>query len=522
MATQVVPSNGSPTSSGAPAPSSTATEVLKSLDPATGEVVGTVPVLSAAEVDAAVARAREAFATWGGLSFKARAEELGRFRRGLAEAADDLAELIHRENGKPRLDALVEVFMAISHLDHASKRAEKVMAPRKVSAGLMANYRATISYHPLGVVGVIGPWNYPIFTPMGSIAYALSAGNAVVFKPSELTPLIGVKIAEIAAATITIPNVFQVVTGAGATGGALAKAAVDKIAFTGSAPTGKKVMAAAAERLTPVLMELGGKDPMIVADDADVDKAADAAVFGALTNAGQACVSIERIYVAEGIYDRFVNKVVEEVRALRVGGDDAHLGAITSPQQVGIIKDHLQDAVAKGAKVLTGGPDAISGNFVQPTVLVDVTPEMKIMREETFGPVVPIAKVRSVEEALKLANDTRYGLGSAVWGKKAVRELADKVRAGMTSINSVVAFASIPSLPFGGVSESGFGRIHGDEGLREFTRVKSTAEEIFSLPLAVTSFKLPKNAYDRMRGLIRTLYGDGVVARAQDALRKLR
>jgi acyl-CoA reductase-like NAD-dependent aldehyde dehydrogenase len=194
---------------------------------------------------------------------------------------------------------------------------------------------------------------------------------------------------------------------------------------------------------------------------------------------------------------------------------------MTSPAQVAIVKDHLEDAVAKGARVLTGGPDAISGNYIQPTVLVDVTADMKIMRDETFGPVVPIAKVASAEEGVRLANESKYGLGSAIWGKRAVRELADRIRAGMTSINSVVAFASIPSLPFGGMGDSGFGRIHGDEGLREFVRIKSTAEEVFSLPLAVTSFKLPKNAYDRMRGLIRTLYGDGVVARAQDALRKL-
>jgi acyl-CoA reductase-like NAD-dependent aldehyde dehydrogenase len=514
MATQVVPSNGT-----AAAGASASELTIRS--PATGEIVGTVPVQSAADVDAAIERARQAAPQWASLSFDDRASELARFRRGLADAADELAELISRENGKPRLDALVEVFMAISHLDHAAKRAEKVLAPKKVSAGLMANFRATVSYHPLGVVGVIGPWNYPIFTPMGSIAYALAAGNAVVFKPSELTPLIGVKIAAIAAKTIGIPNVFQVITGAGATGAALARGAVDKIAFTGSAATGKRVMAAAAERLTPVLMELGGKDAMVVADDADIDKAADAAVFGALTNAGQACVSIERIYVAEAVYDRFVGKVVEEVRALKVGGDDGHLGAMTSPAQVAIVKDHLEDAVAKGARVLTGGPDAISGNYIQPTVLVDVTADMKIMRDETFGPVVPIAKVASAEEGVRLANESKYGLGSAIWGKRAVRELADRIRAGMTSINSVVAFASIPSLPFGGMGDSGFGRIHGDEGLREFVRIKSTAEEVFSLPLAVTSFKLPKNAYDRMRGLIRTLYGDGVVARAQDALRKL-
>jgi acyl-CoA reductase-like NAD-dependent aldehyde dehydrogenase len=519
MATQVV-SETATAAKGTNGSSKTG-DVLTIVGPATGETVGTVPVLSPAEVDAAVARARTASASWASLSCADRAPERGRFRRGLADAADDLADLIHRENGKPRLDALVEVYMAISHLDHAAKRAEKAMAPKKVSAGLMANYRATVSYHPLGVVGVIGPWNYPIFTPMGSIAYALAAGNAVVFKPSELTPLIGVKLAEIAGQTIGIPSVLQVVTGAGATGAALAKAAVDKIAFTGSAATGKRVMAAAAERLTPVLMELGGKDAMVVAEDADLDKAVDAAVFGALHNTGQACVSIERIYAAAPIYDRFVDKVVTEVRALKVGGDDGHLGAITSPAQVKIIKDHLDDAVAKGARVLTGGPDAISGNFVQPTVLVDVTDDMKIMKEETFGPVVPIAKVASAEEGVRRANESRYGLGSAIWGKRAVRELADKIRAGMTSINSVMAFASIPNLPFGGIGESGFGRIHGDEGLREFTRVKSTAEEVFSLPVAFTSFKLPKNAYDQMRGLIRTLYGDGVVSRASDLLRKL-
>jgi acyl-CoA reductase-like NAD-dependent aldehyde dehydrogenase len=518
MATTTHGPTGSPT----PSPSAQVRgDTLEIKNPGTGEKVGSVPVFTAAEVEAAVGRARTASVQWGALSHDDRADELGRFRRAIAESCDELAELIHRENGKPRLDALVEIFMALSHLDHAIKRASTAMATKKVATGLMANYRATVAYHPLGVIGVIGPWNYPIFTPMGSIAYALAAGNAVVFKPSELTPLIGARLGEIAARTIAIPNVFQVVTGAGATGAALAKAAVDKIAFTGSSATGKKIMIAAAERLTPVLLELGGKDPMIVAEDADLDKAADAAVFGALTNAGQACVSIERIYVVEGIYDRFVNKVVEEVRALKVGGDDAHLGAMTSAAQVAIVKDHLEDAIKKGARALTGGPDAISGQYIQPTVLVDVTHDMKIMKDETFGPVVPIAKVANLEEAVRLSNDTRYGLGSSVWGKASVRELAARVKAGMTSINSVVAFAAVTSLPFGGIGESGFGRIHGDEGIREFTRIKSTAEEVFSLPMAVTSFKLPKNTYDRVRGMIQQLYGHGLVARAQDAWRKL-
>src|SRR5688500_12185192 len=329
-------------------------EQLASLDPTTGEVIGSVPVHTAADVDDAVARARVAAVQWAALPLADRIGELVRFRKGIAAAADDLAALIHKENGKPLLEALTEVLQALTHVDHAAKRAEAALAPRRVSAGLLANFRATISYHPLGVVAVIGPWNYPLYTPMGSIAYALAAGNAVVFKPSELTPLIGVKLAEIAAATIAVPNLLQVVTGGGATGAALARAAVDKIAFTGSTGTGKKIMAAAAERLTPVLLELGGKDAMIVADDADLDKAAEACVFGALTNAGQACISVERVYVASAVHDAFVDKVVAQVKQLKVGGDDGHLGAMTSSAQFAIVKDHLEDAIRRGATVKTG------------------------------------------------------------------------------------------------------------------------------------------------------------------------
>ena len=497
-------------------------ERLSSYNPATGDLLGSVPIFSAAEVDAAVARARVAAETWSTRSFAARNEELDAFRHALAAAADTIADILHRENGKPELEALTEVMMSLGHLKHAVARAETAMAPKKVSAGLLANFRATISYAPLGVVGVIGPWNYPLNTPMGSIAYALAAGNAVVWKPSELTPLVALEIEKIAKQTFALPDLLQVVTGAGATGAALAKAAVDKISFTGSAATGKRVMLAASERLTPVLMELGGKDPMIVSDDADLEKAAEAAVYGGLTNAGQACISVERVYVAEAVYDKFVDEVVKQVRDLKVGGDDGDLGAMTSEAQVKIVKDHLDDAVAKGAKVLTGGPNAISGSFIQPTVLTGVTHQMKVMTEETFGPVIPIQKVKSIDEAVRLANDSRYGLGSSVFAGKSARSIAGKLRAGMTSINSVMAFAGIYGLPFGGVGESGFGRIHGDEGIREFTRVKSTAEQAFSLPINMMSFRQPKDAAKRLRGMIRQLYGDGVVSKAGDLLRKFR
>ncbi len=499
-----------------------ASDRLSSYNPATHELVGSVPIHTQADVDAAVARARVAAEAWGALSFAARTEELVAFRKAIAASADKIAEIIHRENGKPEIEALTEVMMALGHISHATAHAEAAMAPRKVGSGMLANFRATVSYHALGVIGVIGPWNYPLFTPMGSIAYALAAGNAVVWKPSELTPLVAVEIAEIAAKTFALKNLLQVVTGAGATGAALAKSAVDKVAFTGSAGTGRRVMIAAAERLTPVLLELGGKDPMIVADDADLDKAAEACVYGALTNAGQACISVERVYVADAVHDRFVAAVVEQVKALKVGGDDGHLGAMTSDAQVDIVRAHLDDAVARGAKVHTGGSAAISGNYIQPTVLTDVTHDMKIMRDETFGPVIPIKRVASLDEAVRLANDTTFGLGSSVFAGKGARTIASKLRAGMTSVNSVMAFAGIPGLPFGGIGDSGFGRIHGDEGIREFTRVKATAEQVMSIPINMMSFNQPKNAVKQMRSMIKQLYGEGVVAKAGDAWRKLR
>ncbi len=500
-----------------------AKNTLESRNPATGEIIGTVPVMGEEEVNAAVTRARAAAAAWGAMTYGQRREHLLNWRRELANRADEIADLIRRENGKPALDALQEVFLSLSNLSWAATNAERALKTRTVSAGLLANFKARVGYYPIGVVGVIGPWNYPMHTPMGSIGYALAAGNAVVFKPSELTPLVGKVFEDTAAVAIPVPNLLQVVTGAGATGAALCKSGVGKLAFTGSAGTGKKVMAACAETLTPVVLELGGKDAMIVAEDAEVDRAAEAAVFGALTNAGQACVSIERAYVVDSVYDQFVAKVKEEVAKVRTGGDEeAHLGAITRPEQIGVIKSHIEDAIKKGANAIIGGNDAVQGSFVHPTVLTDVTDDMKLMQEETFGPVLPIIRVADAEEAVQKANASTFGLGSAIWGKAGVKKLADKLVAGATSINSVMAFASIPSLPFGGIGDSGFGRIHGDEGLREFSRVKSTAEERFKLPMNLTSFNQPKNAYKQMRGMISQLFGGGVIDQINSAIRKFR
>ena len=497
-------------------------DVIEVKSPATGEVLGTVPVTSDDGVNAAVRRARAAAERWDSYGFERRRDELINFRRALAARTDDLVELIHAENGKPRLDAIQEVMNTLGHLSHAANRAEKALKPTKVSPGVLANYRTTISYHALGVIGVIGPWNYPIFTPMGSISYALAAGNAVVFKPSELTPLVAQLVAEIASESMSVDDLFQVITGDGRTGAALARSDIDKLAFTGSARTGRKVMMAAAENLTPVLMELGGKDPMVVARDADLDKAAEAAVFGALTNAGQACVSIERCYVEAPVYREFVDRVLEHARDVAVGTtDDAQIGPMTMESQLSIIREHLDDAIAKGATVLLGGPDQIDGRLVPATVLTDVTNDMKIMQEETFGPVLPIARVDSLDEAIELANDTNYGLGSAIFGKDRVRALADKIRAGMTAINSVMVFSGVPTLPFGGIGESGFGRIHGDEGLKEFCRSKATAEKRFSIPLNPVTFRQPQGAYKQMRSAIEQLYGGGLVDQVASVVKSI-
>jgi len=492
-------------------------------NPNDGSLVGHAPDYGPAEIDEAIARARTASRRWGAFSHTQRRKDLAAFRRGLATAAETLALLIHRETGKPKVDAMSEVLLAIQHVAHAAARAEDALATRSVSSGMMANLRSTVSYHPLGVVGVIGPWNYPIFTPMGSIAYALAAGNAVVFKPSELTPLVAIEVGKIAAQTISVPDVLQVVPGRGPAGAALARGAVDKIAFTGSPATGRRVMQAASERLTPVLLELGGKDPMIVLADADLDKAAEAAVFGAFTNAGQACVSIERCYVHESVYDRFVDKVVAEAKDVRFGSDPSRqIGAITLPAQVDIIRRHLLDAEAKGAKFLLGGPTAINGNVVSPQVLVDVTDDMLIMQDETFGPVLPIAKVKDAEEALRLANQSRYGLGAAVFGKSGVRELAERIVSGMATINTVLAFGSIQTIPFGGVGESGFGRIHGDEGLKEFSRPHGVVEQRFAIPgMNLFSFRQPANLYDQLKGIVDTLYGQAILDKASEVLKKL-
>lgn len=485
-----------------------------SLNPVNGDVVGTHPLHGVDEVRATVDRAHAEADWWSGLSFGERQAHLLTWKGVIARRMSELAEVVHRETGKPHGDAMLEAALGIDHLSWAATHAEKTLKRRRMPSGLlMVNQAASLEYRPLGVVGVIGPWNYPVFTPMGSIVYALAAGNAVVFKPSELTPAVGEWLARTFVESVGRP-VLQVVTGLGETGAALCRAGVDKIAFTGSTATGKKVMAACAETLTPVVIEAGGKDSVIVDADADIDAAADATLWGACSNAGQTCIGVERVYVHERVYDDFLRTLLAKARDLRADDStDAAMGPITMPSQLAVIRSHIQDAIDRGGRAVLGGPDAVGERFVQPTILVDVPEDSLAVQEETFGPTLTVAKVRSMDEAVAKTNATRYGLGSTVFSRGRGMEIAEKIRSGMTAVNGVITFAGVPSLPFGGVGDSGFGRIHGADGLKEFTYAKAITRQRFKPVMSLTSFTRTATDDRRLAAAITMLHGRQGAAR---------
>ncbi|MEN3310317.1 MAG: succinate-semialdehyde dehydrogenase / glutarate-semialdehyde dehydrogenase [Micromonosporaceae bacterium] len=482
---------------------------LVSTNPVTGEEVGRFPVATAADVSAAVDRARDAATWWAGLGVDGRRRRLLAWRALLANRLAELAELVHREGGKPAAEAIVEAGGAIDHIAWAAKHARRVLGPRRVRSSMMQlEYSSRLEYQPYGVVGVIGPWNYPVLTPIGSIGYALAAGNAVVFKPSEYTPAIGAWLVERFAEVVPEQPVLSIVHGLGEVGAALCRAGVDKLAFTGSTATGKKVMAACAETLTPVLLECGGKDAMIIDADADLDAAVDATVWGGMTNAGQTCVGIERVYVADAVYDAFLPKLVARAEGLKVGIEDgSDFGPITMPGQIETIRRHIDDALSRGGRAALGGRDAVSGPYVHPTILVDVPEDSAAVREETFGPTLTVTRVADADEGVRLANAGRYGLGGAVFSRRRGLELARRLRSGMTAVNSAISFAGMPALPFGGVGDSGFGRIHGADGLREFARPKAITKRRGPSLLPALSFDRSAKQVARISQAVKLLHG---------------
>jgi len=491
----------------------TTQSLLESRNPATGDVLATYPIDDQETVTAAVRRARDAAAWWGGLDWAERQRRLQSWKRTMVHRMDELAAIMRDEVGKPFDDARLEIVASIEHVHWASKHAKKVLSSHRVgSSPLSMHIAGSLEYAPLGVVGVIGPWNYPILTPIGSIAYALAAGNAVVFKPSEYSPAVGAWLVRTFAEAVPEQPVLQLVTGYGETGAALCRSGVDKLAFTGSPGTGRRVMAACAESLTPVLIEGGGKDAAIVGADADVEAAATAIAFGAMGNAGQTCVGIERAYVAEAVYEPFVARLTEIAKGIRVGsGTDAQLGPLTMPSQPDVVRRHIDDALEYGGRATVGSSESVQPPYVAPVVLVDVPEDRPAVTDETFGPTITVTKVRDLDEAIDKANASRYGLGSAVFvkNKKVSLGVARRLRSGMTSINSVQSFALVSALPFGGSGESGFGRIHGADGLREFSRAKAIARQRFTPMVDLLSFERTEKDMKTALKLVRFLHGRG-------------
>ncbi|NAZ87656.1 aldehyde dehydrogenase family protein [Kineococcus indalonis] len=474
----------------------------------TGELVGTFPVQGEQDVAAAVARAREAARWWGELGFAGRRRRLDAFRGLLARQVHRLAAVVREETTRPTADAVLEVALTLEHVAWAARNAERVLGPRRVrTTALSANLSASVERKPLGVVGVIGPWNFPVFTPLGSIVPALAAGNAVVYKPSELAPGVGAWLVEAFARVVPEQPVLQLLTGDASTGEALCRGGVDKIAFTGSTAAARRVMAACAGTLTPLVAECGGKDAFVVDEDADVEAAARAAVWSAVVNAGQTCIGTERVYVHRAVHDAFVAALLREVRGVRAGTDPgAVLGPLRTPAQAARVEAHVADAVARGGRVLFDGGPA-EGTVVQPVVLADVPDEALANQEETFGPLLTVRAVADVDEAVRRANGTRYGLGATVFGGRGAERVARRLRTGAVSVNCAFGFAQVPTLPFGGVGDSGFGRVHGPDGLREFSAPQALARQRFRLPLAVTGFARSARDDARVAALLGLVHG---------------
>lgn len=485
------------------------------INPATLTKIGDVPIVEPGEVKIAVARAHDAFENWRDLSFRDRAKLLLALRNHILDSKEEVIHTICSETGKTKVEALsTEILYVCASIEYYTKNAEEFLRDRiqTVDLVLLKTKRVRTSYVPRGVIGIIGPWNFPFNLTLGEAIPALMAGNAVIIKPSEYTPfsaLLSVRLCERAGFP---KNLLQVVTGFGGTGEVLIDYA-DQIAFTGSVETGKKVMARAARTLKPITLELGGKDPMIVLRDASLERAANGAVWGALANSGQICMSVERVYVEEAIADAFIHKVVEKVQRLRQGIDvdfNVDVGAMTMPRQLAIVEEHVADAVAKGAKILVGGKrnPNLPGLFFEPTVLVDVDHSMKIMTEETFGPVIPIMRVKNDQEALRLANESRYGLNASVWtrDKEKAKTIARRLESGSVCINDCLVNYMTTEVPFGGVKESGIGARHGEGGIQKYCFLQSVLEDRVGLRREINWYPYSKRFAAFLSRTMKMLY----------------
>ncbi len=488
-------------------------------NPATGEVITTIPVLTEAEIAQMAVRGRAAQPGWEAIGFSGRAQILRRAQKWMLDHADRVLDTVVAENGKTHEDAqLADLGYTVSALGFWAKEAPRYLADERVPSWnnpVAAGKKLVIRYAPVGLVGVIGPWNYPIANSFGDCIPALAAGNSVLLKPSEVTPLSSLLMEEMMRECGLPEHVFQVATGDGSTGQALI-ANVDCVMFTGSSRTGKAVMKAAADALVPCYLELGGKDPMIVCSDANIERAANAAAFYSMNNGGQVCISVERVYVEAPVYEDFVRRVTDNVRQLRqgppAGEGTVDIGAVTFPPQIETVEEHVRDAVDKGAKVLVGGHRrAGQGRFYEPTVLVDVDHSMRCMQEETFGPTLPIMKISDAEEGVRLANDSAYGLQASVWTGDVEHgeQLARRIEAGVVCVNDAQINYTALNLPMGGWKASGLGTRHGAGGIRKYTKVQSLLVTRRALKREPFMFPYRKRRTMLLRRMFRVLYGRG-------------